>query len=470
MATMLFQKSSLVQSRTSGGGGGIRTHESLRTHAFQACALDRYATPPIDSKAHKSYQKTHKTERERLSVLAGDLFMLYCDCRNFTKPEEKKREDRMPSFLIYSTHNEEKLPVNVRTLLQDNFEIFDGPEELDEVELRQFSLALIYSETSCLQLFEQLERKINKSKLDLPIIAIASDEPKDIKRLLRKRIALYQQIPSVDRYARFAREFNKVLGQSSYRLSSKAVIIGESSPIKDILKLVDIAASTDGNVMIIGETGSGKSLVAEAIHQKSKVRKGPFVEVNCGAIPKELIEAELFGSMRGSYTGSVETRLGYFERANNGTIFLDEIGATSNNFQVRLLKVLETGRFHAVGAQSPKFSNARVICATNRNLKDALKENEFRIDLLYRLYGIEINIPPLRERREDIRLLIKFYLKKQGRGLSVTEDALKVVEKYHWPGNIRELFAVLKFAGLLAKSEGRQKISTEDIRFPHFSL
>lgn len=221
-------------------------------------------------------------------------------------------------------------------------------------------------------------------------------------------------------------------------------IIGNSIQIKEIKDVIKQVAPTDISVLITGESGTGKELVANSIHSQSKRKNKPFITVNCGAIPEGIIESELFGHQKGAFTGAVETRSGYFEMADNGTIFLDEIGDMPLATQVKILRVLESGEFMKVGSSKKEFVNVRVIAATNKNLDNEVINKNFREDLYFRLRSVNINIPPLRERKSDILILFDFFVnlfcKKNNIIFAGIEDnALDYITNYVWYGNIREL-------------------------------
>jgi DNA-binding NtrC family response regulator len=227
-------------------------------------------------------------------------------------------------------------------------------------------------------------------------------------------------------------------------IQEKYGIYGESQAIKEIIAVIEQVAPTDITVLITGESGVGKELVARAIHGESKRANGPFVIVNSGAIPEGILESELFGHEKGAFTGAIETRKGYFEMADGGTIFLDEIGDMPITTQVKILRVIETGEFMRVGSSQLRKVDVRVITATNKNLEDEVKRGNFREDLYYRLRSVNIYIPPLRERREDIPILFEkfvaeFCQKNKVAFAGITDDAMQVLISYHWPGNVREL-------------------------------
>jgi DNA-binding NtrC family response regulator len=221
-------------------------------------------------------------------------------------------------------------------------------------------------------------------------------------------------------------------------------IIGRTAGMLAVYKQIAHAADSDVPVLIVGESGTGKELVARAVHTHSLRRAAhPFVAINCGAIPETLLESELFGHVRGSFTGAVADRKGVFEQAHGGTVLLDEVGETSTAMQVKLLRVLQDGEVRPVGASRPIRTDARVVAATNVDLERAVSEKRFRQDLFYRLGVILIRLPPLRDRQEDIPLLIEQFLARAsarlGRAVSISAEAVRALSRYPWPGNVREL-------------------------------
>jgi DNA-binding NtrC family response regulator len=226
-------------------------------------------------------------------------------------------------------------------------------------------------------------------------------------------------------------------------------IIGESESIKKVFTAIDRASSTSATVLISGESGTGKELVARAIHYRSKKASSPFIPVNCGAIPGELIESELFGYVKGAFTGADQSRAGFFQTADGGTIFLDEISETVPSMQVKFLRVLQDGEIFMVGSRRPITINVRIIAATNKDLRALMQKGEFREDLFYRLNVIPIGIPPLRERGNDILLLLHHFAAKfaeeAGKDAPRFSDrALGILKNYYWPGNVRELENVVQ--------------------------
>ncbi len=221
-------------------------------------------------------------------------------------------------------------------------------------------------------------------------------------------------------------------------------IIGTSDRMQKVFSLIDKVSSTDSTVLVLGESGTGKELVARALHYNSPRAQNPFVPVNCGAIPEELLESELFGHEKGAFTSAFRTRIGRFELAHSGSIFLDEVSEMSPNLQVKLLRVLQEREFERVGGVKSIKTDVRIIAATNKDLEEEVAEGRFREDLYYRLNVIPLNLPPLRDRKEDIPLLVKHFMSKYGKEKNsavtgFTKRAMNVLMQYRWPGNVREL-------------------------------
>ena len=234
-------------------------------------------------------------------------------------------------------------------------------------------------------------------------------------------------------------------------------IIGSSPAMRAIYQLLETVSDSDSTVLITGETGTGKELIANAIHYGSSRKSKPMISVNCGAIPKELMEREFFGHVKGAYTGATENRKGYFQQADGGTLFLDEIGELHRDMQVKLLRVLERGEINRVGDPAPAKVNVRLIAATNKDLRAEVRNGDFREDLFYRIYVIPIHVPPLRERQEDIALLAEHFLgefrKKMKRDVQpLSHGDLKCLMQYGYPGNVRELQHIIERYCLLGTS------------------
>lgn len=235
-------------------------------------------------------------------------------------------------------------------------------------------------------------------------------------------------------------------------------IIGTSAPLRAMLGEVEAVAPTDSTVLILGETGTGKELIARAIHKRSRRASEPFVDMNCAAIPPALVASELFGHERGAFTGAVQRRLGRFEQAQRGTIFLDEVGELPAETQISLLRVLQERQFERVGGNRSIPADVRVIAATNRDLKDAIAAGTFRSDLFYRLNVFPIAVPPLRERKDDIPLLVEHFIARHARRdgpaiRGISEKTSSLLRSYSWPGNIRELQNVVERALIVSEGE-----------------
>lgn len=257
---------------------------------------------------------------------------------------------------------------------------------------------------------------------------------------------------------RYLRDF----AGSAFRLEN---LVGASKRMREVFDVSVQVARRDSTVLLTGESGTGKELLAKAIHQNSLRASKPFITVNCGAIPETLIESELFGHRKGSFTGALADRMGKFESANQGTVFLDEIGELPLAMQVRLLRVIQEREIDKIGFPKSIPVNVRIIAATNRDLRTLIEDGEFREDLFYRLSVITIEVPPLRERRDDIPLLLQHFLKKhcdryQMEVPSLTDEALDLLVRYDWPGNVRELENVVEHAVVLGHSD---KIRAEDL-------
>jgi DNA-binding NtrC family response regulator len=235
-------------------------------------------------------------------------------------------------------------------------------------------------------------------------------------------------------------------------------LVGQSQPMQQVFKMVGRVSHSDAPVMITGESGSGKELVARAIHHYSSRSAQPFIAINCAAIPENLLESELFGHEKGAFTGAAAQRIGRFEQSNGGTLFLDEIGDMPLGVQSKILRVLQEGEFSRVGGNSTVKTDVRIIAATNKTLEQEVAKKQFREDLFYRLNVVRIHLPPLRQRREDINLLAEYFLKKIATQkhlpqLKLSEEAVKLMEEYPWPGNVRELENTIQRACVLATSD-----------------
>jgi DNA-binding NtrC family response regulator len=250
------------------------------------------------------------------------------------------------------------------------------------------------------------------------------------------------------------------------RFQEEHGIIGESVEMREIVEVVEQVAPTDITVLISGESGVGKEVIAKAIHAAGNRNKRPLITVNCGAIPEGIIESELFGHERGSFTGASEQRKGYFELADGGTIFLDEIGEIPLSAQVKFLRILENGEFLRVGSSIPRKVNVRVIAATNKNLEAEVRHNRFRADLFFRLRSVNIIVPPLRNRPDDIQVFFKRFVdefteKHHAKFAGISDEAMHLLNTYHWPGNVRELRNVVESMVVL---EAGKYLDVNDVR------
>jgi DNA-binding NtrC family response regulator len=267
------------------------------------------------------------------------------------------------------------------------------------------------------------------------------------------------------------RHENLLLKEEFQRLYRLPAIVGESPRIVEISQAIQRVAPTDSTVVLLGESGTGKELFARAIHQLSPRRDRAFVAINCAAIPETLIENEMFGHEKGSFTGASGRQLGKFELADTGTIFLDEIGELNFNVQSKILRVLQERRFERIGGTVPVEVDVRIICATNRNLEDAVRRGTFREDLYFRINVFPVTVPPLRVRREDIDALVDFFLQRFARemarpGLRISDDARAALRQYDWPGNIRELQNCIERATILCD---HGTIEPRDLNLPGVS-
>ena len=258
-------------------------------------------------------------------------------------------------------------------------------------------------------------------------------------------------------------------------------IIGQSHKMRQVFELVEKVADCDSTILLNGETGTGKGLVARAIHQKSQRKNKPYISINCGAIPENLLESELFGHVRGAFTGATSSKLGKFELADGGTILLDEIGDMSSDLQVKVLKVLEEGEFEPVGGSKTVKVDVRIIAATHRDLCEEVQKGNFREDLYYRLYVIPLMLPSLRDRRSDIPHLVNYFVEQSNRKnkrdvKEIAEDAMDIMMRYAWPGNVRELknmverMVVLKGSGVITIRDLPMELKSSQVFEPSSNI
>lgn len=356
---------------------------------------------------------------------------------------------------IFIIDDEREICESIKMILEyDDYEVdytTSAKEGLEKLEHNNFSTLLLDIQMPDMTGFEVLQEIKNKGII-ISVIIISAHGSLD-NAIKATKLGAFDFIEKpIDRdklliSVRNAAEHNKLHSENK-KLKQEAGfsenIIGESKPIKSILETVERVAATEARVLITGENGSGKELVARAIHNKSERAKKELVEVNCAAIPNELIESELFGHEKGSFTGAVKQRIGKFEQAHKGTLFLDEIGDMSLQAQAKVLRAIEEGRVERVGGGDKIDVDVRIVSATNKDLPKEIEEGNFREDLYHRLNVIPIHVPPLRERKEDIPLLVEHFsevicTKNKFPCKTFTKDALKVLENLDWTGNVREL-------------------------------
>ncbi len=382
----------------------------------------------------------------------------------------------MPKILIIEDESSiRRVLVKILTEESDSYNVSEAQDGLAGMELiknEDFDLILCDIKMPKMDGVEVLEAT-KKIKPEIPMVMISGhgdldvavntmrlgafdyiSKPPDLNRLLNTvRIALDRKELVVE---------NKQLKK---KVSKNYEMVGESKAIEHIKDMIEKVAPTEARVLITGPNGTGKELVAHWIHEKSERSKGPMIEVNCAAIPPELIESELFGHIKGAFTSAIKDRAGKFEAANGGTLFLDEIGDMSLAVQAKVLRALQEGKVQRVGNDKDIKVDVRVVAATNKNLKEEIKDHRFREDLYHRLAVILIEVPSLNDRRDDIPLLIDFFTDKisQEQGTSKKEfnkQAIKLLQAYDWTGNIRELRNVVERLIIL----GGKEITEEDVK------
>lgn len=356
---------------------------------------------------------------------------------------------RVVSVYIYDEDRERASAVEAILRFQDHqASSFFEPEHLEEaVRADEPALALFTVEPEASGWLAALER-VNKRLDGLPVFLLL---PEGAPRIAAENVA-GNVLGTIDlplRQPQFTAALKQALNHNARRRDQQARksgvprLVGESRPMSRVKKLIDQVAETDASVLILGESGTGKEVVAQNIHARSSRRNGPFVPINCGAIPPDLLESELFGHEKGAFTGAITARQGRFEMAKGGTIFLDEIGDMSPDMQVKLLRVLQERTFERVGGNKRIEADVRVLAATHRDLEAKIEDGSFREDLFYRLNVFPIETPPLRKRTSDLPVLVKELtnrIEDEGRGsVRLSSEALSVLSRYEWPGNVREL-------------------------------
>jgi two-component system nitrogen regulation response regulator NtrX len=351
-------------------------------------------------------------------------------------------------------------------------EAADGEEGLKKFKEKTFDLVLCDIKMPKLDGIEFLQ-KAGEINPDVPIIMISGHGNIEtaVEAVKKGAYDFISKPPDLNRLLitiRNAMDKSSLVTETKVlkrRVSKVQEMIGESSPIKKIKETIEKVAPTDARILITGDNGVGKELVARWVHEKSNRASGPIVEVNCAAIPTELIESELFGHEKGSFTSAIKQRIGKFESASGGTLFLDEIGDMSANAQAKVLRALQEGKITRVGADKDISVDVRVIAATNKDLLKEVDAKNFRLDLYHRLSVILIHVPSLNERRDDIPLLVAQFLTDICSDYGIAEkpiddDAIKLLQQYNWTGNIRELRNVVERLVILSG----KTITAEDIR------
>lgn len=378
---------------------------------------------------------------------------------------------------ILITDDEKSIRNTLREILEfENYNIVEaenGEKALNAIKKGQIDLVILDIKMQGMDGIEVLER-IKKIEPELPVIMISGhgtikiaveatklgafdflEKPPDLNRLL---ISIRNGLNSSD----LIKENKQIRSE----LFGSTEIIGDSPAIQGIKKLISKVATSNSRVLITGENGTGKELVARAIHDQSERSSKKFVDVNCAAIPTDLLESELFGHEKGAFTGATAQRIGKFEQADKGTLFLDEIGDMSADSQAKVLRALQENRIVRVGGNERIDIDVRILAATNKDLQEEIQKGNFREDLFHRLNVIPIQLPPLRDRREDITVLAQWYLDKLSEkeiifsGKSFSDDALETMKKMDWPGNIRELQNIVERVALLSSDE---QITASDI-------
>jgi len=382
----------------------------------------------------------------------------------------------MPKILIIEDEASiRRVLVKILSEENDTYEVFEAEDGLAGMQLiknEDFDLVLCDIKMPKMDGVEVLEAT-KKIKPEIPMVMISGHGDLDVA-VNTMRLGAFDYIskpPDLNRLLNTVRnaldrkELVVENKQLKKKVSKNYEMVGESKAIQQIKDMIEKVAPTEARVLITGPNGTGKELVAHWIHEKSERSKGPMIEVNCAAIPPELIESELFGHIKGAFTSAIKDRAGKFEAANGGTLFLDEIGDMSLAVQAKVLRALQEGKVQRVGNDKDIKVDVRVVAATNKNLKQEIEEKRFREDLYHRLAVILIEVPALNERREDIPLLIDFFTEKiseeQGTAKKhFTKDAIKLLQAYDWTGNIRELRNVVERLIIL----GSKEITEDDVK------
>lgn len=386
----------------------------------------------------------------------------------------------MPAFRVLVADDERFMAEMLQEILEEEGMLvetaLDGKRALEKFHSSSFDLVLLDLRMPELSGMDVL-REIKKADLDVPVVVITAYGSVD-NAVEALKMGAYDfvtkpfKIEELKNIVHRALELERLRRERNYLLDELREefcfegVIGDSPKMREVMQVAQAVARTDATVLIYGESGTGKELLARSIHFQSDRKDNPFVVVNCGAITETLLESELFGHEKGAFTGAHARKLGKFELADGGSIFLDEVGEMSPAMQVKLLRVLQDRTFERVGGTVAITVNVRVIAATNRDLKKMVREGTFREDLYYRLNVIPLELPPLRERKEDLPALCDFLIAKHCRRLhktirGVSPQAMRLLKRYSWPGNIRELDNVIERAIILSQDE---VLGVEDLR------
>ena len=382
----------------------------------------------------------------------------------------------MPNILI--VEDEEAIRRVLKKVLSEDdsknniLEASDGVEAINKIKTENLQLVICdikMPKKDGLDVLNFLKSYDDK----IPIIMISGhgDLKTAVMAMRKGAFDFIEKPPDLNNLLSSVRESlkNKIkVKKSSVKTSkqSKYEIVGDSKKIKELKQIIEKISPTNARVMILGPNGSGKELVARQIHNSSLRSDGPFIEVNCAAIPSELIESELFGHLKGSFTSAHKDRVGKFEAANNGTIFLDEIGDMSLSAQSKVLRAIQESKIQKVGSEKDIFVDSRIIAATNKDLKTLIKENKFREDLYHRIAVIELNVPKLDDRKDDIVLLVDHFLEQLSNSnengiFTMDSKAIKLLSTYSWKGNVRELRNVVERLTILSENNN---ISSDDVK------
>lgn len=349
----------------------------------------------------------------------------------------------------------------VRRYARCGFRVSDascGDEALDMIQRRDFDVAVFDMMMPGLSGLELLE-KFKESQVECEVILLTGKGSIDTAVQAMKAGAFdylqkpfpLQDLETVIRRAkerRALRKENQQLKALLERNQPQSDMIGQSPAMREVYRLIERAGPSDKAILIQGESGTGKELVAQALHRQSQRSRKPLVVINCAALPETLLESELFGHEKGSFTGAIGTKQGLFEVADGGTLFIDEIGEMPGSLQAKLLRVLEDGSMRRVGSIKERKVNVRILAATNRNLADEVQAGNFREDLFYRINVMSLELPPIHERQGDLPLLVAHFL---GSEWTIEDDAMKALERYDWPGNVRQLINAIERGKIMAE-------------------